>query len=82
MRVLLAAVALSILASPVLAQMGGMAPEKTPLDLLYERKDKDRKEIEKDYNTTMKRLKSQAPTTNSDDPWRTVRPTTGSNAKR
>jgi hypothetical protein len=82
MRVLLAAVALSVLASPALAQKGGLAPEKTPLDLLYERKEKDRKDIEKDYDTTMKRLRSQAPTTASDDPWRTVRPTTGSSPKR
>jgi hypothetical protein len=82
MRTLVAAAVLAGLAGPVYAQTKGLAPEKTPLDLVYERQERDRKAIEQDYNTTMKRLKSQAPTATSDDPWRTVRPTTGSNAKR
>ena len=56
--------------------------KKTPLELKYEREDRERAENEKAYNDTMKRLKSQAPATTNSDPWKTVRPASESNAKR
>ena len=76
MRYLLAAaVTMAMLAGPAHAQFSS-GSQKTPLELQYEREDKEKAENEKAYNATMKRLKGQsAPTTNS-DPWKTVRPTT------
>ena len=56
--------------------------QKTPLQLKYEREDRERAETEKAYNATMQRLKSQAPATTNSDPWKTVRPPSESNAKR
>ena len=76
-----AAVTMAILAGPAYAQMS-MGSEKTPLQLKYEAEDKARAENERTYNETMKRLKSQAPATTNSDPWKTVRPTSESNAKR
>jgi hypothetical protein len=76
-----AAMTMAVLAGPAYAQMS-MGADKTPLQLKYEREDKERAENEKAYNTTMKRLKSQAPATTNSDPWKTVRPASESNAKR
>jgi hypothetical protein len=67
--------------APTRAQIS-TAPEKTPLDLMYERQDKERKENESAYNQQMKRLKAQGPATTNSDPWKTVRPTTDSSAKK
>lgn len=76
-----AAVTMAMLAGPAYSQMN-LGPEKDPLMLKYERQDKERAENEKAYNETMKRLKSQAPAATNSDPWKTVRPTAESNAKR
>ena len=76
-----AAVTMVVLTGPAYAQMS-MGADKTPLQLKYEREDRERAENEKAYNATMKRLKSQAPATTSSDPWKTVRPASESNAKR
>jgi hypothetical protein len=82
MRYLFAAVmTMAMLTSPAHSQ-AGMGPEKTPLQLKYEREDKEKAENEKAYDATMKRLKSQAPATTSSDPWKTVRPAGEPNAKR
>lgn len=75
------AMTMAMLAGPAYAQMN-MGPEKNPLKLKYEREDKERAENEKAYNDTMKRLKSQGPAQTNSDPWKTVRPTNESNAKR
>ena len=79
MRYILAALAtmamISVAAAPARAQFSTGA-QKTPLELQYEREAKERAEDEKAYNTTMKRLKAQGATTTSNDPWKTVRPTT------
>ncbi len=75
-----AAVTMAVLAGPAYAQMSTGA-DKTPLQLKYEREDKERAENEKAYNDTMKRLKSQRPTTTNSDPWKTVRPASNSSAK-
>jgi hypothetical protein len=72
-----AAMTMAMLTGPAHSQQ-----QKTPLQLKYEREDRERAENEKDYNATMQRLKSQAPATTNADPWKTVRPTTESNAKR
>jgi len=76
-----AAVTTAMLTGSAYAQMN-MGAEKTPLQLKYEREDRERAENEKDYNATMQRLKSQAPATTNSDPWKTVRPPSESNAKR
>ena len=76
-----AAMTMAMLTGPAHSQMSA-GPEKTPLQLKYEREDKEREENEKAYNATMKRLKSQAPATTNSDPWKTVRPSSESNAKR
>jgi hypothetical protein len=56
--------------------------EKTPLDLLYEREEAERKDNERQYNEQMKRLKGQGPTATSSDPWKGVRSTNDEPAKR
>jgi hypothetical protein len=76
-----AAVTMTVLAGPAYAQMS-MGADKTPLQLKYEREDRERAENERAYNATMKRLKSQAPAATSSDPWKTVRPASDSSAKR
>ena len=74
MRCLFAAVmTMAMLAGPAYSQMN-MGPEKDPLQLKYEREEKEKAENEKAYNETMKRLKTQAPAKTSSDPWKTVRP--------
>jgi hypothetical protein len=76
--VLAAAATMMILLAgfPARAQFSGTAPEKTPLDLKYEREDAERKENERQYNEQMKRLKGQKPTTAGSDPWKGVRSST------
>ena len=76
-----AAMTMAMLTGSAYSQMSA-GPEKTPLQLKYEREDRERAENEKAYNATMKRLKSQAPANTSSDPWKTVRPASESNAKR
>jgi hypothetical protein len=76
-----AALTMAILTSPAYSQMN-LGPDKDPLALKYEREDKERAENEKAYNETMKRLKKQAPTTTSSDPWKTVRPASEQTTKR
>jgi hypothetical protein len=68
--VLTAAIALAVLAGPVLAQN---QPEKNPLDLQREREKMDREENERAYNETVRRTRTTAPATKA-DPWRGVRP--------
>ncbi len=58
-----------------------MGHEKTPLELLYERQDKERQENERAYEQQMRRLKAQAPTTTSSDPWKGVRPSPDTSKK-
>jgi hypothetical protein len=83
MRYLFAvAVAMVTLAGPSYAQLQMQNSSKDPLALKYEREDNERKENEKNYNETMKRLKAQGPTNTKNDPWSKVRPTTDSTAKR
>lgn len=79
--VLAVAIMTVLLAAPVRAQMKGMAPEKTPLDFLYERQKLEQEENERAYNAQMKRLKAQGSTTTS-DPWKGVRPANEAPAKR
>ena len=73
-----AAIALLVgvaMASPAAAQGMSMGDKESPLDKQEKRKEEERKNIERDYDTAMKRLKKQAPTeTASSDPWATVRP--------
>jgi hypothetical protein len=76
-----AAMTMAMLMDPAHSQMN-MGAEKTPFQLKNEREDREKAENEKAYNATMKRLKSQAPSTTNSDPWKTVRPSSESNAKR
>jgi hypothetical protein len=72
----MAVLTMAVPTRPAYAQMN-MGADKTPLQLKYEREDRERAENEKAYNATMKRLKSQAPATTNSDPWKTVRPASG-----
>ena len=74
-----AAIALAILATPSYAQMS-TGPEKTPLQLMYERQDQARKQNEKDYEATMKRIGATGPAAKV-DPWRKVRPAESTGTK-
>lgn len=84
MRPLLAAaLMMAMLAGPAYSQMSlGNQKEKTPLDLKYEREETERRENERLYNDQMKRMKTQGTTTTSSDPWKGVRSTGDSGAKR
>jgi hypothetical protein len=79
---------MTALTGPAYSQFGGNSAEKTPLQLQYEREDAERAQNEKDYNTTMKRLKGQGTGPVSNDPWKKVRSSgstgssDGSTAKR
>ena len=79
-RYILAAMAtmaiISVAMAPARAQFAAPGGQKTPLELQYEREAQERSENEKNYNTTMKRLKAQSATTTNSDPWKTVRPAT------
>ena len=82
MRYLLAAT-MAILAGPAYAQFNSSDGAKDPLTLKYEREDNEKKENEKAYNETMKRLKTQQPASAKNDPWSGVRPANdGAAAKR
>ena len=83
MRYLLAAaMTMAMLTGPAYAQMDMNAGAKDPLTLKYEREDNERKENEKAYNETMKRLKKQQPANAKVDPWSGVRPASDGTAKR
>ena len=77
MRFLFAAALITVLMAPAAqAQFSSRdAKQKTPLDLIYERQERDQKENERQYNAQMKRLKAQGPTATSNDPWKGVRST-------
>ena len=76
-----AAMTMAVLTGPAHSQMSA-GPEKTPLQLKYEREDREKAENEKAYNATMQRLKSQPPAATNSDPWKTVRPAGEPNTKR
>ena len=61
--------------APAFAQGSpGMGDKETPLQKQEKLKEEERKAIERDYDKTMKRLKSQGAAAASNDPWATVRP--------
>jgi hypothetical protein len=71
-----AAVATALLAGPASAQMGGInsAPTLTPHDREEAaRAEQERATVEKEYNETMRRSRSESPPPKS-DPWSRVRP--------
>ena len=75
MRYLLAtAMTMAMLTGSAHAQFNPNGQSKDPLTLKYEREEAERKENEKAYNETMKRLKAQQPTNAKNDPWSGVRP--------
>ena len=80
--VLAAAMTLAMLTGPAYAQFNTSGGAKDPLTLKYEREDNEKKENEKAYNETMKRLKKQQPATAKADPWSGVRPASDGAAKR
>jgi hypothetical protein len=84
MRYLLAAaMTMAMLTGPAYSQFNMNGTSKDPLTLKYEREDAERKENEKAYNETMKRLKTQQPVNAKTDPWSGVRPAgDGAAAKR
>jgi hypothetical protein len=62
-------------AAPASAQTGaGLAPTETPLQKQEKLKEEERKSIERDYDKTMKRLKTHGSAQAPNDPWATVRP--------
>jgi hypothetical protein len=80
-RIVAAAAMLATLAGPAYAQFS-TGKQKTPLELQYEREQRDQAQAEKEYNATMKRLKAQSAAPTNSDPWRGVRPSTDASAKR
>ena len=83
MRYLLAAaMTMAMLTGPASAQFNTNGGAKDPLTLKYEREDNEKKENERAYNETMKRLKKQQPTNTKSDPWSGVRPASDGAAKR
>jgi len=80
--VLAAAMMLAMLTGPAFAQFNTSGGAKDPLALKYEREDNEKKENERQYNETMKRLKKQQPTNAKADPWSGVRPASDGAAKR
>jgi hypothetical protein len=85
MKTLVASVLTAVLlTAPAYAQMGSNNNKPTATPAQQEqaaRAERDRAEIEKEYNATMKRLRSEAPAPKS-DPWAHVRPAGGTDAKR
>jgi hypothetical protein len=72
--VLISAVALAILAVPARAQMQmGDKPAMDPLQLMYESERRERIEIEKKYNETVRHTETGAVKVKK-DPWSGVRP--------
>jgi hypothetical protein len=72
----MAILAIAVPAGPASAQ------ETDPLKMKYERERKERQAIEKQYDETMKHMRSQGSTAPT-DPWRKVRPASSeTNAKR
>ena len=59
-------------AAPAFAQ--GLGDKETPMQRQEKIKEQERKEIEKDYDKTMKRLKSHGNVQAPNDPWASVRP--------
>jgi hypothetical protein len=83
MRYLLAAaMTMAMLTGPAYSQFNTSGGSKDPLTLKYEREDNEKKENEKAYNETMKRLKTQQPTNAKVDPWSGVRPAGDGAGKR
>jgi hypothetical protein len=80
MRIVAASAAvLALLAGPALSQT---ASEPTdPLVRQYEREQKERAEVEKRYDATMKHLRTQGPSAPL-DPWRNVRPAEPAKTRR
>jgi hypothetical protein len=74
---------LAILAGPAYAQLGkGSGSSGTdPRAQQAAKAEKERAAIEKEYNDTMMRLRSQGPAPKT-DPWGKLRPATGADAKR
>jgi len=71
---------MATLATPSYAQFKAQ-DSKDPLQLQYEREAKERQDIDKDYDATMKRTRANAPVAKR-DPWATVRPSAGADSKR
>jgi hypothetical protein len=67
------AVALAMFAGPAYAQLE-TGKQKSGVELQDEREQRNRQEIDKEYEATMRRTRSSAPATSS-DPWRGIRPT-------
>jgi hypothetical protein len=67
---------MAMLTGPAYSQFQVEGSTKDPLALKYEREDNEKKENEKAYNETMKRLKKQQPTSKA-DPWSGVRSSDG-----
>ena len=79
---LAAAMTMAMLTGPTYSQYSPKGESKDPLTLKYEREDNEKKENEKAYNETMKRLKKQQPAAAKNDPWSGVRPASDGAAKR
>jgi hypothetical protein len=83
MKVVVAAfVTIAVLAGPALAQPSKYRKEDPRAEMKREFKAaRDRAEIEKEYNETMKRTRSTGPAPKS-DPWSGVRSNSNGDAKR
>ena len=74
-----AAMMTAMLTAPGFAQ--NQEENKNPLQLQYEREVKDRQEVAKDYDATMRRTKVKTAPVQT-DPWQTVRPASQPATKR
>jgi hypothetical protein len=75
---------LAILAGPAYAQLGKGSGSSAGTDQRAQqaaKAEKERAAIEKEYNDTMTRLRSQGPAPKT-DPWGKLRPANGADAKR
>jgi hypothetical protein len=75
---LAAALTLALAAGPAYAQQNSDPGETDPYQMQLKRERQEREQNEKDYNVTMKRLKTQGAAKTTNDPWKAVRPSGGS----
>ncbi len=76
MRMIPVAAAMAVLlAAPAHAQLDPSKGHKTPLQLQYEQQDRERADVEREYNAHMQRSRRNPPPEVKHDPWAIVRPT-------
>lgn len=78
-RVIIGAILLALLAAPAFAQRGGGGREDTAEEIL---KKKDSEAVNKQYDSTLKRMKQDGATPVRTDPWANMRAPATNESKR